>query len=298
MVLYRRGFLESSRIDEIRSEKNFNFAKNTFYGLGGSAKIAYYPQTYGETCALFDYLKKSGERFTVLGCGSNILASDKGYDGAVICTSSLKQIKKCGNTLRAGAGVNVSELLRFCEENGAGGLEYLAGIPASVGGLVYMNGASCGKAISENVLSVTIYDGKLRRLCENECNFGNKHSTMRDINCVVLEAELQVYNETSEKIVEKISECLKARKNQPKGRSCGCVFKNPSGVSAGKIIDSCGLKGARFGGAYVSPVHANFIMNDGASASDVYGLISYIKREVRRKTCIDLEEEIVYIGDF
>ena len=121
---------------------------------------------------------------------------------------------------------------------------------------------------------------------------------MRDINGVILSVELSVAPQSAEIWKEKIKEYLKSRAFHPKGKSCGCVFKNPAGLSAGKIIEDAGLKGLRYGRAKVSEKHANFIMNEGDSSADVYKLIEEVKRRVFDFSGIALEEEVVYIGDF
>lgn len=284
-------------LEEIKQERNFSFAKHTTYGLGGTAKIAYFPQTEQQSAEVFDYLNLCGEKFVVLGNGSNVLASDDSFEGAVICTRLMKGIERKDNSIYCLSGTSVAELLYYCVKNHLSGLEYLAGIPASVGGLCLMNGGIAGMRISSNVLNLCLYDGKFRNLANKNCNFGNKHSTMSDINCIILGAELSV--DSSDAVEEKIDYYLKQRSSQPKGRSCGCVFKNTdTNESAGKIIDCAGLKGMTFGGAKVSEKHANFIISDGNSAKDVYKLIQKVKSEVYKRLRVNLVEEIVYIGEF
>ena len=291
------SFEGSEILGKVKTEENFSFAKNTTYGLGGCAKIAYFPENEMQVAAVFDYLKSTDEKVFVLGNGSNVLASDKFFDGAVISTKLLKGVQRRGNALYCLSGTTVAELLNFCVKYGLSGLEYLAGIPASIGGLCLMNGGISNKRISDNVLNLRLYDGKMRILTNKNCNFGNKHSTMRNIECVILGAELAVKQSNSVK--ENIEYFLKARSGQPKGRSCGCVFKNtPTGDSAGKIIDEAGLKGLSIGGAKVSDRHANFIVSEGNSSADVYKLIKKVKREVYERLQVNLEEEVVYIGEF
>lgn len=277
---------------------NFKFSDYTTYRLGGAAKAAYFPETEAEAAAVFDYLKKAGEKYTVLGKGSNVLVADGFYDGYVICTKFLRGIIKDDNGIYCRAGITVAELLKFCIKEGIGGLEYLAGIPASIGGLALMNGGILEKHISENVSSVTIYDGKTRELSKNECNFAHKHSIMRDIDCVVLGVKLSFSAVPREAVKEKVQYYLKKRQSQPKGKTCGCVFKNPPDASAGMLIDKAGIKGLKYGGAEVSSQHANFIVNNGAKASDIYNLIAEVKRRVYDFCGVTLEEEVIYIGDF
>lgn len=285
-------------IENVPSEKNFNFSLNTTYGCGGSADIAYFPESIRQAEAVYNYLTANKIKFVTLGNGSNVLASGKRFDGAVICTKGLKGIYRYGNSIFCRAGTKVGALLKYCIDNGLSGLEHLAGIPATMGGLVYMNGGAGGKYICDNVISVKLFDGKIRNFSNEQCNFGYKYSTMRDINSLILGVRLEVKPENSEIVRKNVGGFLEKRKWHPKGKSCGCVFKNPDGLSAGKLIDEAGLKGFNIGGAEVSREHANFILNNGARPEDIYSLIKEVKRIVNERTGIMLEEEVVYIGDF
>lgn len=291
--------MNKNALANVKKISDYRFSNYTTYGCGGAASVAYFPESFSQTAAVYDYLIDSGIRFVVLGNGSNVLASDNPYRGAVICTKRLRGIRRTGeNALFCRAGTSVNLLLKYCTENGFGGLEFLAGIPATVGGIVCMNGGAANNYIGERVTKVKFYDGKFRTFSNNYCNFANKYSTMRDINGVVLGAEIRFDLSESSDVAHKIEYFLRARANQPKGKSCGCVFKNPKGLSAGKIIDEAGLKGLKSGCAEVSSEHANFILNRGDSSADVYRLIREVKRRVFEKTGIVLEEEVVYIGEF
>ena len=290
---------KSDLSENIKRINSFSFAKNTTYACGGNAEIAYFPNSVIQAVEVYDYLIKTGKKFITLGNGSNVLASDKDFDGVVLSTKHLRGVSQSGqNTIFCYAGTKVSELLKFCVDYGFGGLEYLAGIPATVGGLVFMNGGAGGLYIGDNIVNVLLYNGSISNFSNKKCNFGYKYSIMRDINSLILGVELRIYTQNSQKVREKISLYLERRKFHPKGASCGCVFKNVGKLSAGKLIDDCGLKGLRCGGAYVSESHANFLINDGGQASDVYNLINTVKQKVFEKTGLTLEEEVVYIGDF
>lgn len=288
-----------AKLADILHISNFELSKNTTYGLGGACKAAYFPQTEEEAIRVFKELNLSGEKFFVLGKGSDILASDNFYDGYAICTSKLKGIFLIGeDRLTCLSGTTVSELMNFCRMNGFSGLEFLAGIPASIGGLTFMNGGAGGKYISEVCDSVTVYDGKLHVFNQNSCKFSYKHSIMRDINCLILSTTFIVKKTACKEVIGNISKFLHARISLPHGRSCGCVFKNPVGLSAGKLIEECGLKGFKIGGATVSKEHANFIINCGGSSDNVYRTIKFVKEKVFEKFGVLLDEEVVYIGDF
>ena len=287
-----------SIIDKVEFEQNFDFSRHTTYGLGGRAEIAYFPKNFEEVQAAIDYLKLKRKKYVILGNGSNILASDKDFKGAVVSTKNLNNIEIKDSSIICGSGVKVSEFLKFCIKHGAVGYEYLAGIPATLGGITFMNGGVPKRHIGDDILNVWIYDGEINKFTNQNCKFGNKYSTMRDINALILQIELPFRCADSEIVRQNIKNYLLSRKNQPKGNSCGCVFKNGTNYSAGKLIDECGLKGLSIGKAKVSELHANFIINSGDSAQNIYNLISLIKRKVYDKTRILLEEEVVYIGEF
>lgn len=285
-------------LKDIEFELNFDFSRHTTYGLGGRAEIAYYPKNFDEVQILLDYLNSNKKEFVILGRGSNILASDKYFKGAVVSTKNLNYIEVDENNIICGSGLRVSEFLKFCINFGVVGYEYLAGIPATLGGLAYMNGGVPSRHIGDDIKNVWIFNTKISKLSQNQCKFGNKYSTMRDINALILQIELPIARAKSEVIRQNIKDYLLLRKNQPNGKSCGCVFKNGTNYSAGRLIDECGLKGLSVGKAQVSKKHANFIINNGCSAQDVYNLISIVKRRVFEKTNILLNEEVVYIGEF
>ena len=286
-------------IANVKKIIDFSFAKNTTYACGGNAHIAYFPNSVSQATVVYDYLTESGEEFVILGNGSNVLASDSDFKGAVLCTKGLRGISRVDqNKIFCHAGTRVSELMSFCVEQGLSGLEYLAGIPATVGGLALMNGGAGGLYIANNIVNVLLYNGSIFKFSNKKCNFAYKYSIMRDINALILGVELRIYPQNGEKVRDNISTYLSYRKFHPKGASCGCVFKNIGNLSAGKLIEDCGLKGVRYGGAYVSDIHANFLINDGGHASDVYKLITIVKEKVFELTGMKLEEEVVYIGDF
>lgn len=303
MLLYKSGDLRvlnaQGLIKRTPYKKDFIFARNTTYGIGGTAKGAYFPKNIPQAVAIFDYLKSDDNGKAVLGCGSNVLVSDRPFSGKVLCTRKFCGIVRIGDdALFCLAGTTVSQIIGYCRAHCLSGLEFLSGIPATIGGLTYMNGGADGKFISSVVRSVKVYDGHIKNLSARACKFGIKTSVMRKKDCLILGVFLAVSPSKREEIEDKINYYIARRAHLPKGRSCGCVFKNPPCIAAGKLIEEAGLKGRRIGGAYVSPVHANFIISDGASADDVRKLIGLVRREVYNSFGILLEEEVVYIGDF
>lgn len=285
-------------LDGILCRQNMPLGSYTTYGLGGKVKRIYFPKTEEEAAAVFKYLNDGGEKFFVLGNGSNVLAADGDIGYTVICTKYLSGIIEKDNSLYCLSGTTVKQLLDFCVQKQIGGFEYLAGIPATVGGLALMNGGIPEKHIAEDIISVSIFDGNFKDLPNEKCKFGNKHSTMCDINAIIVGVNLSKNAVPREAVKENIKKHLLKRRRQPAGKSCGCVFKNPPNQSAGKLIDEAGLKGCKIGGAEVSLKHANFIINRGGTAADVYRLIKLVKRKVFEFCGVLLEEEVIYIGEF
>jgi UDP-N-acetylmuramate dehydrogenase len=304
MLLYKCGNLgkildEKKTLENIEYSSHFKFSQNTTYRLGGSARGAYFPKNIFEVKILFKKILQENLKYVVLGCGSNILASNKFFDGVVISTKKLKGIVRVDkNTIFCLAGTTVNELINYCKNNLLGGLEFLVGIPASIAGLCYMNGGAGGNYIESRVKKVKLYDGKIVNLPRQKCQYGNKYCTMRDIKAIICGIYLSVLPKSLSAIEKNLRYYKSLRCNQPKGRSCGCVFKNTEGIPSGKLIDSLGLKGKRIGGAYVSYEHANFIIADGNCPQDVKALIDFIKKEAYEKAGVRLYEEVIYIGDF
>ena len=299
MLSYKSGLNNCVKYPKIKIVSPFKFSENTTYGLGGTAIAAYLPATPYEAKTAYDRLTSNGIPFEILGNGSNVLVSDKGISGAVISTKNLRGIIRLDkNRLLCLAGTRIGELLSYCKKHGLGGLEFLYGIPATIGGAAYMNAGVSGAAIGDHIESVCVYDGKLRVLIREKCNFAYRHSTMCDIKALILSIIVNVCDSSAEEIEERITYYKNRRSHLPKGKSCGCVFKNPDGASAGYLIEKAGLKGMRVGGAYVSGQHASFIINEGNSSADVKKLINIVKSKVSERFDILLEEEVVYIGDF
>ncbi len=296
MLLYKCGLNKSLTVCK---NDGFTFAANTTYGLGGKAFAAYFPENIVQATKAFDICAKQGKGTFVLGNGSDVLASDSGFDGNVISTKRLRGIiGLSGNRIFCLAGTRISDLLKYCAERGLGGLEFLYGIPATVGGAAYMNAGISDYSIGAHIEKVLVYDGKKRYFDQKSCNFTYRHSTMRDINCLILAVVIRLEAVSIVEIEARTDFFRQKRMRLPKGRSCGCVFKNPEGYFAGALIERANLKGVAIGSASVSPEHANFIINNGRSSADVKALIDLVKRTVKEKFGITLYEEVVYIGDF
>ncbi len=296
MVLYYSGLRKCLTVSK---NDGFRFSKNTTYGLGGGATTAYFPENLVQARQAYDGSVEQNKKVFVLGNGSNVLASDKTFDGSVICSKKLKGIVRLSdNRLLCLAGTKVGDLLNYCKAKGLGGLEFMYGIPATVGGAAYMNAGVGEYCLGNHIDKILLYDGKNRYLRQKDCAFAYRYSTMRDINGIILAIIVKTTPTIREEIESRTEFFKQKRRRLPSGKSCGCVFKNPCGYSAGEIIDKAGLKGVSIGSATVSEEHANFIINRGSCAEDVKKLISLVKRTVWEKFGVQLSEEVVYIGDF
>jgi len=250
--------------------------------------------------------KDVGVPYFILGGGSNILVGDKGFKGLIIKvqSDSLKTLLRgisAKYKVLVDAGVNMSNLINECLNNSLTGLEFMAGIPGTVGGSIRGNAGAWQNGISESVSRVKVLteDNKVKWVDKEECQFSYRDSRFKHNKEIILAAELILEKGDSEQITRLIEENLKKREEQPKEPSAGCVFVNPKPLSAGKLIEECGLKGTRIGNAQISEKHANFVINlGGATAKDVVSLISLTKAKVKEKFSIDLKEEIVRIGEF
>ncbi len=269
------------------------------YGVGGAAKLMVFPNgekqmeiaLSGSCGAEGDRLN---ERFFVLGGGTNVLCSDGGFDGIVINTAKADKITVSGISVIAECGAKLSRVRELAELNCLSGLEFAEGIPATVGGAVCMNAGCFTKSVGDKIAYVKAASGVYNR--EN-CFFDYRKSRFSQGD-VIIKACFLLKPSEADIIAAKREKYKRMRKNsQPHGKSCGCVFQN-DGYFAGKLIDTAGLKGCRAGGARVSEKHANFIINEGGTASDVYKLIALVKQRVLSVHGVLLKEEIKFLGDF
>ena len=236
-----------------------------------------------------------------LGLGSNVLVKDAGFPGVVIrIGKGLDRFEMKGATAIVGAGLATPLLARRTAEAGFAGVERFIGIPGTVGGGVYMNAGAHGAEFAEVLTEATVMDakGKIKQVPRKQISFKYRSSNLGTV--VVLEAKLALIEEPPAKLKEMQARLFRWRKagtpfDQP---CCGSVFKNPGGPrTAGMLIDESGLKGFTLGGAQVSPLHANYIVNTGnATASDVLKAIEHVRKTVAKKTGVELELEVKVIG--
>ncbi len=274
----------------------------TTIGIGGPCIKMLFPREEKQLIKILKYLEKTHIPYFILGGGSNLLAGDKGYEGIIIHFPSYKgfEIEKENKNevvLKAKAGTKVSEILTYSVKEGLSGFEFLAGLPATVGGIIKMNAGAFGKSVSEIVKEITLYfKGKTFKI-KSTPELWNYREFKKE--GIVLSASFKLKIDTPYGVKERIKNYIKKRKEtQPiSKKTFGSVFKNPPGNYAGKLIDLCGLKGYQIGDAQISKKHANFIVNLGkAKAEEVLELIKLAQKKVYEKFKIQLEPEVKFLG--
>ncbi len=280
-----------NRIEEKRELKPL-----TTIGIGGQSRYFVVVKTIEEMQEILFFAFCSSIPCIVIGKGSNLLFDDKGFKGLVILNKiSFCKIKK--NRIYVGAGYSFSHLGILTANEGLGGLEFACGIPASVGGAVFMNAGANGQDISQVLTKVNFITKKGGKVIfeKNDLQFKYRFSSFHWMEGAIVAAEFLCSPSDIAKIKQK--EMLNYRlQTQPTEKSAGSIFQNPVGISAGKLIEDCGLKGKAIGGAKVSNIHANFIINhDNATSEDVCLLIEFIQEKVLNETGIALETEVKYI---
>ena len=285
-----------SAYQDFTKEDTFDFSKKSSIGLGGRAEICFSPQSLTELSALLGMLERDKISYYVLGNLTNVLPSDAGTRRAIVRLNNLREII-FSERVFAYAGVQASAFVNACRKSGLSGAEFLCGIPCTLGGALFMNAGAGGRYIDSIVDSVLVYrQGGLTLYSKKDCQYAYKSSVFMQDGSVIVGAHFALNQASLDEIEEREEYYKERRKHLPKGRSMGCVFKNPEGLSAGELIEKSGLKGLRLCGAYVSEEHANFIINGGgATASDVKKLIQLIKNAVRAQYGVRLEEEIRYL---
>jgi len=294
----------------------------TTFKIGGPARYFFVAKSKEDLKNGILWAKKKKLSFFILGAGSNVLFSDKGFNGLVIKLQNTQYEIRNTNVI-AGAGVPLQKLILEAAKKGLSGLENLAGIPGTLGGAIWGNAGAFGREIGDLAEEVKVLDVRgskleVKKLKKEDCKFGYRNSIFkRRKNWIILEATLKLKKGNKKEIEEKIKEFLKLRKEkQPlELPSAGSVFKNvpikkvPKKIQekfnekikngflpAGVLIEAVRLKGYQIGGAKISEKHANFIVNTGeAKAKDVLKLIELIKKRVKKKFKIELKEEIVLV---
>lgn len=284
----------------LRSEP---MARHTTYRIGGPADLFIVCDTIADLAEALRVCDEEGIERTVIGKGSNLLVADAGYRGAIIVLGREFRTRRVqGTDIEAGAGCILAYVVQDAYSRGLAGMEFGVGIPGTLGGAITMNAGTADAWMQSVTRSVTVYipGSGLERLSGHDIEWGYRHAGLPE-GAVIAEAALSLSEGDKEAIRRLMERRLEHRKRtQPVGmKSAGSVFRNPPGESAGRLIESAGLKGTRLGGAKVSQVHANFIVNEGgACAADVLGLIRKVQMTVRDVHGIELTPEIRFIGSF
>jgi len=295
-------------LDKKLKELKINFKTNeplssyTSIKIGGPCKRMIFPEREESLLKIIDFMEEKGIPFFLLGGGSKLLISDKGFEGVVINLCSLKKREIIGENekkifLKILAGTRINEIIGLGIKKGFGGIEFLGGIPATLGGAIKMNAGAFGYTISQLVKKIKIYkNGEIKIIDSTDSLW--EYRKFKESG-IVLGAELELKKMKTEEIKNRLKEYLeKRKKRQPLfEKTFGSVFKNPASSYAGTLIESCNLKGYQIGNAKISEKHANFIVNlGGAKATDVLKLMKLAQERVFKKFGIILEPEVNFLG--
>ncbi len=278
--------------------------KHTTFRIGGPADYYLCPHSIEELQKILQICKEKKIEFFILGNGSNLLVSDKGYRGAVIqLWKNFSDITVKGTTIIVKAGALLSKIAAEALEEGLTGMEFASGIPGTIGGATVMNAGAYGGEMKNIIKEVTVLtqEGELLTLSNEEMKLGYRTSIVKEKGYVVVSVVLQLKKGDKEEI-RKVMEDLKERRvtKQPLDMpSAGSTFKRPEGYFAGKLIMDAGLRGFSVGGAQISEKHCGFVVNKGdATAADVLGLIREVQKRVEEQFHVALEPEVKFLGEF
>ncbi len=290
-------------LPKVRGEYRFNasLAKSTWFGVGGNADVIFRPLDIDD---LADFLKNkpAGLKCLTLGVCSNVIIRDGGFRGCIIrLARSFTETKCDGDNIIAGAAALDANVARFAAENEIGGLEFLIGVPGTIGGALAMNAGAYGTEINDILVSAKAVDGSgnIIELKNSDFGFTYRKNSL-PANLIFVEATLKGRKENKEDILARMKNISETREStQPvRTKTGGSTFKNPDGKKAWQLIDDAGLRGYKLGGAMVSDKHCNFLINTGdATAADIENLGEEVRAKVKQKFGVELEWEIKRIGD-
>lgn len=270
----------------------------TSFKVGGEIKQVYFPKNIDE----FIEIVKHNPNIKIAGQLSNTLVSSYGYNGDLIITSKMDNLKINGTQVQADCGIKGPTIATKVSMQGLHGFEFMIGFPGSIGGNIVMNASANGQCISDRLTSVTCFvNGEIKRFSKNEMDFSYRHSICQDENIFVLSAEFELEKGDIIEISQQMKNNIKFRTaHQPLLNlpNCGSVFKNPENDSAGRLLDVVGAKTMSVGGAKVWENHANFIINTGnATSKDILELMDKMAKAVKEEFNIQLIPEVRYLGD-
>lgn len=280
-------------------------AKHTTFGIGGPADVYVEPAGADDLASVMAWVNKNRMPWFVLGDGANLLVADKGMRGVVIRMGKpFMNVGIDGERVTVGSGAKLDRLVTMTVEAGLAGIENIAGIPGTVGGAIVMNAGTYRGEIGDviELVRVVTDEGEQLELMPDELDFRYRWSVFQaDKSKIITEAALKLRPGDKAELTA-AAENIRARRNvnlPTNGRSAGCMFKNPDGHSAGRLIDQAGLKGSSIGDAVVADKHANFILNVGnAAAADVRTLAEQVREKVKGQFNIDLNYEVRIVGDW
>ncbi|MCL1945536.1 MAG: UDP-N-acetylmuramate dehydrogenase [Chitinivibrionia bacterium] len=291
--------------EEIQTDVFLSDKTSAGYKIGGKADYYIDVHSAQDIKNSIKFAKQKNIPYFIMGNGSNLLVSDKGFRGLVVCTRKMDNILVFDNAIRAEAGASISAFVKEAIKANFFGTQELSGIPGTVGAALVMNAGAYSQTISDFVTKICFYDCDSDAeviISKEEANFGYRSSVFQKKNGVIFWADFEFnMKKNYEILLSAQNEILKKRKeNQPlEYHSCGSVFKRPQNNYAGKLIEEAGLKGFCIGDAQVSEKHANFIVNKkNATAEDVRKVMAKVRKTVKEKFQVILEPEVVFLGDF
>ena len=281
--------------------KDASLKKYNTYRVETKCKYLIFPKNKEELISILKIIRKSNIKYMILGNGSNIIFSKNYFDGVIIKLDYLNNITRKKNILIVEAGYSLIKLAMETAVMGLSGLEFAGGIPGNVGASIAMNAGAYNHSMSEIIESVEVITDnfEIRTLKKQDLNFGYRDSFFKhNKNYIIISCKMRLIPSSKEEIIELINKRREKRQEtQPLNYpSAGSVFRNPEGKHAGELIEKCGLKGYKIGGAMISIKHANFIINyNNATGEDIINLINYTKEKVKEKYDIELILEQIII---
>lgn len=279
-------------------------AKHNTMKVGGPCRALVEVRTIEDIKNAIKFAKENNIKYYILGNGSDVFATDKGYDGLIIKIAKyFSDVKRDGNFVIATAGIGMPRVAMFCYKEGLTGMEFACGIPGTIGGGVRMNAGAYGSQMDAIVYETKYLDadGNIKILSKEDHNFGYRHSYFKDHpECVILETTFKMEEGNKEDIKSVMDKNTAARREkQPlEYANSGSTFKRPEGYYVGQIIQESNLKGYNVGDAEVSTKHAGFVINKGnASAQDVMDVIKHVQEVIKKNYGVDLETEVIIIGE-
>lgn len=280
---------------------NCSLSEHTTFKIGGNCSFLIEINSANSAAELVKYLRANEIKYAILGKGSNIIASDSGYDGVILhFGKEFSNISVYNTKVCADAGASLAAVCHKAQENGLSGMENLYGIPGSVGGGLYMNAGAYGSEMKDVVISAEYIDeeGNISSISVRDMMLSYRHSLFSERNCIITSVVFELTSGDSEKINQDMAECMHKRitKQPLEYPSAGSTFKRPEGSYASLLIEQCGLKGMSVGGAEVSTKHSGFVINKGgATCKDVLELCRRVNEIVLEKTGYSLELEPIIL---